>query len=293
MPQGLYVFVPAFNEQKTLEKVLSDLVRLKNKGLVAGICVVNDASTDKTGKIAERFRRHGVEVIHYKRNQGKGRCFYRAVRWAHAQGAEYFGMLDADLKEASEANIKKLKAAVSKEKVDMAVGEVASGNTQDSTEISGQRIIRMSALKPLLIGNKNWVHLISGIKKERVGEKRVGGKRVIRKSKTARERVGYGLEGALNYLVGRGKAEKEVLDASNIRIAKTHFFAGDMSIHKSNRERGERQLDEVYDMGKKIERRREKAREKREERKARNLSEGTINSNKEALKWALRHKPPR
>ena len=281
MAQGLYVFVPAFNEEKTLREVLRDLIALKHEGMIQGICVVDDGSTDRTEKIVERYSGE-IEVIRHKRNRGKGWSFYKAARWARKQGAEFFGMFDADLKGVSKEQLSSLKSEIKRSGVEMVIANTYSGMDLELPWLSGQRIIRMSALKPLFIGNRAWVRMISGIEKKRTAK----GRRI------PYERVGYGLEEALNYLIGHGKAQKEVLDAPNIKISKTHFFAGPMAIHGKGWERHDRLLDETYDMGKFIERRREKARDKRAERKSK-LSQETIARNKKALAGALRHRKPR
>ncbi len=60
----IFVFIPAFNAEKTLEKTLLSLL---NQTYPVTPIVINDYSTDKTAIIA---RKMGVEVIENKKNVG-------------------------------------------------------------------------------------------------------------------------------------------------------------------------------------------------------------------------------
>ena len=63
------VIVPAFNEEKNIASVIKELSRLR-KNYKLQIIVVDDASTDKTSKIANA---EGADiVISHKKNKGKG-----------------------------------------------------------------------------------------------------------------------------------------------------------------------------------------------------------------------------
>lgn len=238
--QGLFVFVPAFNEEATLGKVLDDLIALKKKGLVQGILVVNDASTDKTREIAEKRLGLGVErVINHKKNMGKAFGFYEAALWAKRNNAGFLGMFDADLYGISEKNLNKMKSCLKNPKIDMVLGQVyceiaREQFVKDGVKYSGQRIIRMKALKPLLIGQKTWLRLVAGIKK--AGFDKSGKKSREKKPKGAFERRGYGLELALTYFIGKdiltGRSTHP-LTKVNVLVAKTEFKTGPLSNMKS------------------------------------------------------------
>ncbi|MCX6802404.1 MAG: glycosyltransferase [Candidatus Diapherotrites archaeon] len=242
-PQGLFVFVPAYDEGQTFGKVLSDLVELKNEGLVNGILAVDDGSKDRTGEIADSFKARGVEVIHFKKNAGKAMAFYRAVRWAHERNAEFFGMFDADLKGISREQIEEMMRGFGRSsfamkewnrknperriRTEMVLGQAHSEGLLDISGaplLSGQRIIRMSALKPLLIGNKNWLNQIAGINKT----KNLG------KVHFEYKRRGYGLEEALNSLVGQVLSHGRLNQDPNtklwlplsVQITNAYFLAG-------------------------------------------------------------------
>ncbi|MCD6479102.1 MAG: glycosyltransferase family 2 protein [Candidatus Diapherotrites archaeon] len=276
--RGLYVFVPAYNEEDTLAKVLQDLVTLKESGLVHGILVINDGSTDKTKEIAESFRSEGVEVINHTKNMGKGFCFYEGALWAKRNNAKFLGMFDADLPEIPKKEVEKMLRPLKDPKVDMVIGEVffytRIGLIKDFASLSGQRIIRMRALKPLFIGNKTWLNLIAGIVKERLKDR----------VEVKLERCGYGLEIELNYLIARRKTHKgaDLKSSPNVVLVETNFYAPQS---KRKRVKMPMELQRVCSIIKKRLRQAERIKEQRKTRK--------IPSHTEALNHALKrtHKP--
>ena len=68
--KAISVIIPAYNEEATIGKVLTDLkVVLSKTGLVFEIIVVNDGSTDRTGEIV---RETGVTLLEQNCNRGYG-----------------------------------------------------------------------------------------------------------------------------------------------------------------------------------------------------------------------------
>jgi glycosyltransferase involved in cell wall biosynthesis len=87
------IIMPAFNAEKTIELSLRSLLLQTYNNLE--IIVVNDASTDKTGEIADRLAREDrrIRVIHAKENRG---C-YAARNLALQQcSGKYIAIQDAD-----------------------------------------------------------------------------------------------------------------------------------------------------------------------------------------------------
>lgn len=78
--------IPAYNEQKNLELTVKNVIEAaENAGNpLLEIIIVNDASTDETGLIADRLASaHAfVSVIHNSHNQGIGSGFRTALRVA-------------------------------------------------------------------------------------------------------------------------------------------------------------------------------------------------------------------
>lgn len=74
---GISVILPAYNEEKNLKGVVKDALNfLKTIKDSWEIIIVDDGSTDKTGKIAERLSQisPGIRVIRHGENLGYGRC---------------------------------------------------------------------------------------------------------------------------------------------------------------------------------------------------------------------------
>jgi glycosyltransferase involved in cell wall biosynthesis len=80
--------IPAYNEEKTVAKVL-----LKTKKYVDKVIVCDDGSTDMTAEIAEAL---GAEVIRHEINMGKGAAIRSLFRKAREENADVVVTLDAD-----------------------------------------------------------------------------------------------------------------------------------------------------------------------------------------------------
>jgi glycosyltransferase involved in cell wall biosynthesis len=86
--ENIWVFIPAYNSAKTLEKTLNDIpVQIQN------VVVVDDGSVDETVKIAET---HNVNVIKHEKNRGYGATQKSGYSFAINNGAEVVIMLHAD-----------------------------------------------------------------------------------------------------------------------------------------------------------------------------------------------------
>jgi hypothetical protein len=79
--------ITALNEAGTIAELI---YQLKRQGL--DVCVVNDGSTDDTGKVAELA---GAHVIHHDKPRGIGKSLVEAWRYAIAQGWKYTMQIDA------------------------------------------------------------------------------------------------------------------------------------------------------------------------------------------------------
>jgi glycosyltransferase involved in cell wall biosynthesis len=76
------VVIPAYNEEKTIGSVIFETASIMNGlNLPYEIIVVDDGSTDETGKIASAYK---VIVLSNERNRGKGYSLRRALQ--HANG---------------------------------------------------------------------------------------------------------------------------------------------------------------------------------------------------------------
>ncbi len=93
------VIVPTYNERESLPPLVEEIRRVC-PGI--GLMVVDDASPDGTGDVAEALReRHGrLEVLHRPRRTGLGDAYRQAMAEALRGDAAYFVTMDADLSHA-------------------------------------------------------------------------------------------------------------------------------------------------------------------------------------------------
>ena len=92
----LSILVPAYNEEATIVEVI-DAVKavVLPSGMMREIVVVNDGSTDRTGRVLERFSGDSlVRVFHQTYNQGKTAALRRCIREA---SGDLLLVQDADL----------------------------------------------------------------------------------------------------------------------------------------------------------------------------------------------------
>ena len=99
---ALSTVVPAYNEEQPLPFLVERLIQTFEENNIRGeIIIVNDSSTDKTGKIAEELSRkyNHVRVFHHKRRMGKTAALLTGSE--NASG-DILVMMDADLQYAPE-----------------------------------------------------------------------------------------------------------------------------------------------------------------------------------------------
>ncbi|MCD6429294.1 glycosyltransferase family 2 protein [bacterium] len=107
--------IPAFNEEKTIANVIRAAQATHS---IDEIIVVDDGSSDNTGKIAKDC---GVRVIRLKKNQGKGQALDRGVK---ATNASILVFIDADLINLTPGHLYKLIEPLLREEFDMVIGTV-------------------------------------------------------------------------------------------------------------------------------------------------------------------------
>jgi glycosyltransferase involved in cell wall biosynthesis len=83
------VVIPTYNNEKTLEKVVQDVL-----SVTGDVIIVNDGSTDSTSRILEKFR--NIRVVSYARNEGKGYALKKGFELAMKEGFEYAITIDSD-----------------------------------------------------------------------------------------------------------------------------------------------------------------------------------------------------
>jgi len=74
------IIIPAFNEESTISKTIKSVLSLDYPKKLLDIIVVNDCSADRTGKVAEKFKKLGlIKLIHNSRNRGKGYSLNKGI----------------------------------------------------------------------------------------------------------------------------------------------------------------------------------------------------------------------
>ena len=120
----LSIIIPAFNEERTIESILSRVidVQLVNN-ITKEIIVVNDSSTDKTEEKVFSFKEkydknNSIKYCKHRKNKGKGAALHTGIK---AATGDYLIVQDADLEyDPEEFNI--LIAPVLKDNADVVYG---------------------------------------------------------------------------------------------------------------------------------------------------------------------------
>jgi len=111
----LSVIVPVYNEVKTIRQILE---KIDSVAIEKEIIVVDDGSTDGTGKVLRDIKYPNLKVIHHSGNRGKGAAFLTGL--ANATG-EFVIIQDADL-EYDPMEYAKLIEEFNKSGVDIVLG---------------------------------------------------------------------------------------------------------------------------------------------------------------------------
>ncbi len=111
------VVIPAFNEEKTIISVIRE-VKKHSKKYRTKIVVINDGSTDKTGKIAIQ---EGVILLNHIINRGLGATITTGLEYAKDKSPDITVTLDADGQHDA-SNIPRLIEPIIAQKADVTIG---------------------------------------------------------------------------------------------------------------------------------------------------------------------------
>ncbi len=84
------VLIPVLNEAENIENLVFEISKYIDKH---NVVVVNDGSTDSTGKIISRLSVHFIEHTH---NKGKGAALLTGLKYAKESGYQWVITLDGD-----------------------------------------------------------------------------------------------------------------------------------------------------------------------------------------------------
>jgi len=92
---AVLVVLPTFNERASLESVVR---RIRDALPQASILIVDDASPDGTGALADQLASHDLQfhVLHRANKEGLGRAYLAGFAWAFARDFEVIVEFDAD-----------------------------------------------------------------------------------------------------------------------------------------------------------------------------------------------------
>ncbi len=85
--------IPAYNEEEYIGKTINSLLELNYPKDKYEIIVVNDGSTDSTGKVCEKLQQKGLIKLVNKKNGGKASAINHGIKYC---SGEIIGILDAD-----------------------------------------------------------------------------------------------------------------------------------------------------------------------------------------------------
>lgn len=89
----LMIVVPAYNEEKNIESVISELRALELPGVEVGFVVVDDGSKDATREVARAL---GADIVSLPYNMGIGVTVQTGFRYALSRGADLVAQVDGD-----------------------------------------------------------------------------------------------------------------------------------------------------------------------------------------------------
>jgi dolichol-phosphate mannosyltransferase len=133
-PQRLTVVLPTYNEAENLPRMVQALLALELPGARLSILVVDDASPDGTGQLADQLAAQHpgrVAVLHRAGKEGLGKAYLAGFERAMADGAQLLIQMDCDFSHPPRF-VPELRAALPG--ADMVIGSrYVSGGKVDET----------------------------------------------------------------------------------------------------------------------------------------------------------------
>ncbi len=105
----LSIIIPAYNEEKTILKVISRVKNINLGNIKKEIIVVDDFSRDGTRKLLERLQDRRLKIFFHEKNKGKGAAIRTALKRATG---DIMLIQDADLEYDPEEYRKLLKPII-------------------------------------------------------------------------------------------------------------------------------------------------------------------------------------
>jgi dolichol-phosphate mannosyltransferase len=96
VPENVWLVIPTYNESANIEAIVESSLEVLPDS--RRVLIVDDASPDGTGQIADRLveENRDIAVLHRGRKEGIGPAYVAGFREALAGGAELVAQMDAD-----------------------------------------------------------------------------------------------------------------------------------------------------------------------------------------------------
>ena len=121
MRKIISVVIPAFNEEKSIGKVISEI----DKTIVKHIIVVNNNSTDKTHEIAKK---HGAIVV-FEKKKGYGYACLKGIEKTKELNTDIIVFMDGDYSDFP-TEIKNIISPILHEEIDFVIGSRTIGERE-------------------------------------------------------------------------------------------------------------------------------------------------------------------
>lgn len=155
MNSSVSAIVCAYNEEKTVKPILEVLL---SHPRIDEVIVVNDGSSDRTGKAINSVKNQRLIMIHHKKNLGKGAAVTNAVRTTKGDTLLF---VDADTRGFCQAHIDMLLSPIRIDSKCMVIGLREGEKLLDKTlnailkSLGGERVIMKKYITPLISKIRN------------------------------------------------------------------------------------------------------------------------------------------
>ncbi|MBD3164446.1 glycosyltransferase [Candidatus Woesearchaeota archaeon] len=154
----IIVTIPAYNEEKTLPKVIEEVNQaMKTLGYDYQVLVIDDGSNDRTGEVAGKA---GADVFYHQVNLGLAEAFRTEMKLALQNNADIIVHIDADGQYRGK-DISKLIRPIIEKKADIVLGSRFRGHIE-----------KMSFIKK--IGNIAFSKVLTSITGKRITDGQTG-----------------------------------------------------------------------------------------------------------------------
>ena len=128
MKKKILLIIPAYNEQDNILKTYNTVINYNKKNKENyDVIVINDGSTDQTGKICDD---NNIPVIHLIHNLGIGGAVQTGYKYAYENNYDIAIQYDGD-GQHDVAYVKKIITPLLEEKADFVIGSRFVGKTND------------------------------------------------------------------------------------------------------------------------------------------------------------------